>query len=97
MRKIVTSAAALVVLSFGCLTEQAAAGKKYDRKIEQAAIAIVSTKLGSIRGAHAVDEPNALYPPYEARSADQGTLDPTPYVRPAPRVNSFQAILTATE
>lgn len=97
MRKIVTSAAALVVLSFGCMTEQAAAGKKYDKKIEQAAIAIVSTKLGDMRGAHAVDEPSALYPPVEARSVTQGTLDPTPYERPAPRISSFEAILTAFE
>lgn len=97
MWKFVTSATALAVLSLGFTSVPAAAGQKYDKKIEQAAIAIVSSKLGQIRGGHAMDEPHALYPPVEARSVTQGTLDPTPFERPAPRVSSFEAILTAFE
>lgn len=97
MWNIVTSATALAVLSLGFMSAPAVAGKKYDKKIEQAAIAIVSSKLGQIRGGHAVNEPHALYPPVEARSVTQGTLDPTPFERPKPRVNGFEAILTAFE
>ncbi len=97
MRKCVTGAAALAVIVIAGLTEEAAAGKKYDKTIEQAAIAIVSTKLGDLRGTHRIDEPHALYPPIEARSAAQGTLEPTPNWRPAPRPNGFKAILTAFE
>ncbi|MEX3007929.1 hypothetical protein [Hoeflea sp. TYP-13] len=54
----------------------ATAGSKYDRKIEQAAIEIVSQKLGDIRGSHEIHEPYYLYPPVEARSAADGTLKP---------------------
>ncbi|MCR9138849.1 MAG: hypothetical protein NXI27_22800 [Alphaproteobacteria bacterium] len=97
MWKIVTSATALAALCLGFTAGTAAAGQKYDKKIEQAVIAIVSSKMGQIRGAHALDEPHVLFPPVEARSVKQGTLDSTPYDRPAPRVSSFQAILTAFE
>jgi hypothetical protein len=59
----VTIAAVLVP----CLT--VAAGPKYDRTIEQAAIAIVSRKVGDIRGPLAIGAPNVLYPPAWVREA----------------------------
>ena len=97
MRILVVSAAALALMSVGFLTDRAEAGKKYDKKIERAAIAIVSAKLGSMRGAHEVNQPHSLYPPFEARSEELGTLDATPYERPEPKLNPFGVILTAFE
>lgn len=97
MRIFVLSAAALVILSAGGLTGKAAAGQRYDRKIEQAAIAIVTAKLGDIRGAHEIDEPHSLYPPVGARSVADGTLQPAPFERRAPAASGFSAILTVIE
>lgn len=55
---------------------QAYAGNKYDKTIEQAAISIAVEKIGDIRGSHDIKEPFYLYPPIEARNAENGMLEP---------------------
>ncbi len=60
---------------------QAHAENKHDKNIEQAAIERAVQKLGDIRGSHEINEPFYIYPPIEARNADNGLLKPADHQR----------------
>ncbi len=77
MGKSILGAAAIALCFTGVSANGAFAGSKYDKKIESAVIAIVSKKLGDMRGSHTIGETHVLYPPIEMRNAADGTLEPT--------------------
>ena len=76
MGKAILGAAAIALCFIGVCANVAFAGSKYDKKIETAVIAIVSKKLGDMRGAHTMGETHVLYPPMEMRNSADGTLEP---------------------
>ncbi len=76
MRFGVVGLATLTLCLMGQTVGISYAGPKYDKKIERAVIAIVSQKLGDMRGSHAINERHSLYPPFEARTFADGTLEP---------------------